>query len=287
MAFDNQNWRPLDWGWIKGDSVSFRNVAKGCMYMAMHYDKGRFSPLSSPFYIDEKGDIILLKPNWRKTTSARLIRKYTDKKTYEWSRRIVGGIFQLANTADFSDAVNIHTVDSIPPSMYHTIDVEVPTKYRYVRYLAPEGSSGMLAELEIYGKDEQRIEGEVIGTEGSLFIFGLSDKYKVFDGDVLTFFEAEKKTGVWVGLKFKKKEKISKVVYLPRNDDNFIREGELYELFYWDNNKWNSLGQQKGNKMTQELMYEVPSNALFRLRNLSKGKEERIFTYENNKQIWW
>ena len=31
----------------------------------------------------------------------------------------------------------------------------------------------------------------------------------------------------------------------------------------------------------------VPGNALLLLRNHTKGKEERIFTYENDEQIWW
>jgi hypothetical protein len=26
---------------------------------------------------------------------------------------------------------------------------------------------------------------------------------------------------------------------------------------------------------------------LYLLQNLTKGKEERIFTYENGKQVWW
>jgi hypothetical protein len=33
--------------------------------------------------------------------------------------------------------------------------------------------------------------------------------------------------------------------------------------------------------------HNAPSNALFWLRNHSGGKEERIFTYENGKQVWW
>ena len=32
---------------------------------------------------------------------------------------------------------------------------------------------------------------------------------------------------------------------------------------------------------------EVPKNALLWLHNHTQGKEERIFTYENGKQIWW
>ena len=31
----------------------------------------------------------------------------------------------------------------------------------------------------------------------------------------------------------------------------------------------------------------VPDNALLLLHNTTKGKEERIFTYENKKQVWW
>ena len=32
---------------------------------------------------------------------------------------------------------------------------------------------------------------------------------------------------------------------------------------------------------------DVPSNTCYILHNLSNGKEERIFTYENEEQIWW
>ena len=72
-----------------------------------------------------------------------------------------------------------------------------------------------------------------------------------------------------------------------RNDDNFIKEGELYDLFYWDR-AWKSLGRQVGSRQLQYLEYDnVPDNALLLLRNLTKGKEERIFTYEDGKQVWW
>jgi hypothetical protein len=58
-----------------------------------------------------------------------------------------------------------------------------------------------------------------------------------------------------------------------------------YELFYWDN-KWKSLGVKKAE--TYSLTYDSPiSNALYLFRCLDEGKEERIFTYENGKQVWW
>ena len=64
--------------------------------------------------------------------------------------------------------------------------------------------------------------------------------------------------------------------------------GEEYELCYWDGEGWSSLGRQIGRRATQELVYDnVPAGALLILHNHTKGKEERIFTYENGRQVWW
>ncbi len=62
------------------------------------------------------------------------------------------------------------------------------------------------------------------------------------------------------------------------------QNGEDYGLFYWDN-QWISLGVQRAKK--QYLKYTVPENALLWLRNMTRGKEERIFSYENGKKVWW
>jgi hypothetical protein len=108
-----------------------------------------------------------------------------------------------------------------------------------------------------------------------------------FDDDPLSFFCMYNMEYSWVGMAFEQATKIDKIAFLPRNDDNAIREGELYELFYWDK-RWVSLGRQTGTNEMFRLKYNnVPTNALYLLRNHTKGKEERIFTYENGKQVWW
>lgn len=54
----------------------------------------------------------------------------------------------------------------------------------------------------------------------------------------------------------------------------------------WDGVMWKSLGVQVAK--AQHLQYHnIPENALLLLRNHSRGVEERIFTYEDGKQIWW
>jgi hypothetical protein len=43
---------------------------------------------------------------------------------------------------------------------------------------------------------------------------------------------------------FGRPTRITKIRYLPRNDDNIIVPGQLYELFYWGYGGWVSLGRQ-------------------------------------------
>lgn len=287
MVFDNQNWQPVHYGRVKNGKVTFTGMNKECMYTAMYYVNGQYYPASDPFYLDKDGKLIYLELDLNQKEMVRLKRKYSDQKVNEWCKRIVGGKFQVANRSDFKDAVDVYTIDSVPEALYHTVDLRLDSKYRFFRYIAPKSSAGDLAELEFYNENGEQIRGEVIGDNTSHFIFGLSDKYKAFDGNVLTCFEAEHYVEeAWIGMDFKTPVQFSKFLYLPHNDDNFIREDEMYELLYWQNG-WHSLGKQKGEKAKQTLVYQAPKRALLRLHNITKGTEERIFVYESGKQIWF
>lgn len=71
----------------------------------------------------------------------------------------------------------------------------------------------------------------------------------------------------------------------PEDQSNNIIPGYNYELYYW-NKEWVSLGKQKATK--DYLVFDhVPGNALLFIRNLDAGFQERIFTFENQQQIWW
>jgi hypothetical protein len=83
----------------------------------------------------------------------------------------------------------------------------------------------------------------------------------------------------------KKQRNITLYQKYPEEKSNNIFPNMHYELFYWDN-KWLSAGKQVSTK-TYLTYQNMPSNTLFWLKNLDKGKQERIFTYENEKQIWW
>lgn len=66
--------------------------------------------------------------------------------------RMVGGIFQGANQANFSDAVTLYTVTAQPASgVFTSVSVTNTSAFRYVRYLSPTGGFGNVAELQFYG----------------------------------------------------------------------------------------------------------------------------------------
>ena len=107
-----------------------------------------------------------------------------------------------------------------------------------------------------------------------------------FDDDPFTYYISNLQSGGWIGMDFGKPVRINKVGYLARGDDNNIRVGDEYELYYWDLNGWVSLGKQRATIMSLTFN-NVPDNALLILRDHTRGKEERIFLYEDNEQIWY
>ena len=80
-----------------------------------------------------------------------------------------------------------------------------------------------------------------------------------------------------------KKVREDRIVYTPRNRDNYIRPGDTFELLYCDK-EWKSMGKKQA--LSDSLVYSgVPKNTLLLLRNHTRGVEERIFVYENGRQI--
>ena len=65
----------------------------------------------------------------------------------------------------------------------------------------------------------------------------------------------------------------------------FLEVGEKYELFYWEDG-WESFGTQIATESPLKFI-KLPAKRLYWLVKENSDEEERIFTYDNNKQIWW
>jgi endoglucanase len=67
--------------------------------------------------------------------------------------RMLGGMFQASDSADFSTGVvNLYTVTTKPPSnALTTVTVNVTGSYRYVRYIGPDNACCNISEAVFYG----------------------------------------------------------------------------------------------------------------------------------------
>lgn len=282
-VFDNRTWVPVHYGVVRNGKVLFKSMGRNIVYMSAVFDKGEIQPIGNPFLIDEDGSIKEIKADTTSFQQMKVIRKYPFFGKFDhFNIRMAGGRFQGSNDADFSSKNDLFVHDGLTDGNWYDVVIKDRSEYRYVRYLGPNGSYCNVNEIEFYSSDGKKLQGEIIGTRG---INGKS-KDMVFDGNILTGFHGENPDGHWVGLKLRQKNRIGRIRYIPRNDGNCIEVGDEYELYFWLDGQWRSICKKKA--VANYLIFDrVPIGGLYVIRNLTKGHEERIFTYENGNQIWW
>lgn len=256
-------------------------LGDGILYLPSRYVEGEMQPASAPVIVSEAG-VRELRPD----TTVR--RSVTLERKFPLSVRMVGfanymrhGLFQVANRPDFSDAKTVVRLTGTPLSRMQRVTVVDVAAYRYVRYLRPRGTFSM-AEMRALSP-----EGEVLPfTPIACDAIGQTvTPLKVFDADPLTYLEINGGFDLWVGMDLGRRRRIGAIEFAPRNDDNAVSPGDRYELYYWDNH-WVKVGEQQAEDYSLTFT-GVPAHALLWLRDVTKGREERPFTYEDGRQVWW
>lgn len=286
-VFDDKDWIPVSFAKNRQGKVSFKKLGRGVVYLpASINSNGELVVEGAPFSINLSGKVDRLIPNVSKNRSISVKRKYTfTSNLKEFCENTIGGKFQVANKEDFSDSVTIATISKTDESGYNSISVTGKSKWKYFRYLSPDDSYGNMAEIEVYSKNKTKlIPQRMFGTRGAIKNHNLE---KALDGDPLTSYSLPFPNGGIVAMEFEEPLQISEIRYLPRNDGNYIEDGDHYALYYWDSKDWRLVSEQDGNRDGVLTFDNVPYNALLLLRDLTKGSQERIFTYEDGKQIWW
>ena len=197
--------------------------------------------------------------------------------------RMIGGTFEGSNDPDFREKEVLYLINEKPKRLQTVVQSYSSKSYRYVRY---KDSHCNIAEAAFYTpNDTASLKGKVIGTPGCFQKDGSHEYTNVFDGDVTTSFDYIESSGGWSGLDLGTPKQIGKIVYTPRNYDNYVCHGDDYELFYCSQDKWKSLGKQTS--YADSLVYKnVPINVLLLLKNHDRGIQERIFTYQERSQVW-
>lgn len=284
-VFDTHGWIPVAWGNINGNKAEFKAIGPNIVYQTALYQNEKLEPVGDPFLLDSLGQISFYTPQ-AETMDYVLERKHRDAKYLDYLPPImIGGKIQGANRPDFSDAVTFYTFEEEPNFKYTTVLTASQKPVKYVRYLSSDKTCGNMAELEFYGANDIPLKGKVIGDYEPSIYYPRYGAKVMFDGDPLTFFHTND-TLSWAGLELEQPVAITKIRYIIRNDDNGIRKGHEYELFYMDRGDWKSLGKQVATEDDRLLYKQVPKGTLYWLRDYTKGKAERIFEIKKNKVIW-
>lgn len=282
--FSPRRWVAVDMAKVVDGKAVFHNIESDIAYQPLYFDGKRYRQTGHPFTL--KGDSsITFVPD--KNQSERII---VTRKCPLYPRianhmtKVVGAKIYSSLSKDFQHKLLLYHIGDTPKVNINTVHFDIPRKCRYIRYVAPDDLFVEIADLNFYYKDqplkaidiyESDYEGQPPADELPLCM----------DHDPLTLFLSRKK-GSYITMDFGKEVLIDRMVYIPRNDDNFIRIGDVYELRYQAGNEgWVYVDKQKAVKDTL-IFDKVPKGALFHLRDLTRGKEEKVFYIENGKQVF-
>lgn len=280
-------WKPVAYAEVKGGKATFRDVGRGCVFLVVAYDSnGRMLPLSEPLKFDRDGSLSEIVANTDSTLDVTLYRK-APLLEYAWNMavRIERGEFEAADEPTFADAVKVGAVNT-PADQAGEIAVDAGA-HRYWRYIQRgDSASCYVGEVTLLAGGESlngsgRVIGNYPGGEG------LGDGGRAFDGNVLTAVSFTRPGEAWVGLDFGKAMTVDMIRYSPRSDGNMIEPGDEYELTYWADGDWRSLGRKTATTVSIDWS-GVPSGGVYVLLNRTKGDSVRIFMIdEDGRQEWW
>lgn len=279
-------WTPLAYAYPTGDDIIFDDVEGMVVFQLAIYKSNELIPVSEPFEFNKDTGGIHYFHGSEEPEEVKLLNKY-HQFIESFPRRMVGGTFEGSNHADFIPSDTLFIIKDYPLRLHNVIRLNHTKSYRYYRYFGPKYGYCNISEVSYYldQQDTCKLEGRLLGTSNGKEGDAEHDYSNVHDGDPYTSFNYYLPTGGWAGLDFGKPLCVKKIIFTPRNRDNYVRKGDRYELFYSSAGKWISVGTQIA--ASDSLLYTVPKGALLYLKNHTRGKDERIFELRDGIQQYW
>ncbi|MFR4304509.1 MAG: hypothetical protein ACLT4H_12640 [Bacteroides thetaiotaomicron] len=266
-VFNRGKWIPVAQSINHSGKCIFPDMGPGIVYLPAYFNNDQqLIPTSNPFRLKNNGEKIYLQAKQNRGDLI-LKRKYPLNNT-RFIDPSIDLIVETSSTNKFNKCDTFHIKKDL---LMQPVNIETNQKHRYFR-ITPNNYS-MIAEIYFLNKNGKRIHGHLENT---------NQYKKLQDNDILTY-EYIPPLNFYIN----PTDTISSMQILPYNDGNGIYPEDEYELFYFDKEKqWISCGYKTANNYF--IKFEnVPLEALYWLQNLTTGKEERIFTFENGKQRFW
>ena len=165
-ASSRMGWTPVAWGEQVGDSILFRSVQKGSLYRLGSWQNGDLQMVTDPFVLDCKEQEVSFLSPATETQPVVLYAKFSLHADNEFRKKMVGGVFEASNDRHFRKPDTLHVINDLPYRLMQVAHVKQNKKYRYVRYVSPQGGYLNIAELSFAHMADTgltKISGEIIG----------------------------------------------------------------------------------------------------------------------------
>jgi hypothetical protein len=281
-------WNIIGWGETDAKTVRFGTIGRNILYLPLYYANNIQTPVNYPFLMDDNDGIRFFEPDTGNYQQCTIINTETEilPPVHDLVKRMENGVFEGANQSDFSDAKVLHIIEKMDGAHFHSAKIRSSEPYCYVRYVSPENSYCNVAEIIFYDDKGEKLGGNPFGSPPGVHQNSTLTCDKAFDGDVLTFFDAEQPGGSWAGLDLGEPQTISEIRYFPRHEgEHCIYEGHTYDLFYWKDGDWQLLERQTATSHFLDL--RIPANGIFYIKNVTTGDVSTCFTVNENGERSW
>lgn len=298
---------PVGWGKInKRKKIAvFKKVPVNILFFPCYIeDDGNITPFHNPIILqqDSLSKAIIcaeIECDTNKRQSIHLLRKYPCKRhLHNYRENFIGACLLGADNWD-GPYDTLLTIKSIPEPYLQEYPLENYSNYRFYRLQGNECPLD-IAEIEFLSENDASIHSSGLPTP--LPILSANEKNKAKNPKLKKIYGTPKRTSPqymnlfdnnpdtyarwrYFGMDFRYPVYISRIRLLPRNSMNAIEPGNHYQLLYYNNQHWIELKNINSEYHFLDID-SVPSNTIYWLRNLDKGKEELPFFYKNGRQIF-
>lgn len=308
LAFFNTSGEfiPVGWGKInkrKGVAL-FQKVPINILFFPCYIeDDGNITPFHNPVILqqDSISKVIVCnetKCDTSQKLSMHLLRKYPCKRHLRSYRENFINTCLLGSDNWNGPYDTLLIIKSVPEPYLQEYCFENHKKYRFYR-LQGNGRPLDIAELEFLNEN---VTMHTSSLPTPLPIFTIEEKnkknnhkFKKIEGtpkengsQYMNLFDGKPDTYTrwgFFGMEFNPSVQLSSIRLLPRNSMNTIEPDNHYQLLYYNNHQW-----MEFKNICPEYHFldidSIPSNTIYWLRNLDKGKEELPFFYKDGKQIF-
>lgn len=277
-VFSTNGWQTIGEGVYKSSGkVIFDNIEPSIIYVPTSQKNG-IKPVGYPFMLDREGNVEEFVPDTVNLEKVILKRNMAlIPRIAAWGYSQIGARIEGDTDIGFKKPRLIAKIKDTMDYTFQILEGLSSEPVKYIRYVPPVGFL-QLAELKLYKDTILKKEIKITPLTDVPYI------EKVIDGDILSHIY-QKSKGAIEPLVFSldSLQQIRRLYFIARTDDNYVWKGDTYELLYFDGiDGWKSLGVKTAT--TEYICFEAPGNALLWLRNRTKGREEQVFIYRNNRQ---